>query len=74
VADETYPQRFTVRCRLCTNVVLSAATWIGDADVAALRAHVAVCPADLDITDRRTAAGTDLGVLLARYDVQRTDA
>lgn len=64
----TTTSRVRVRCRACGRTVLSGVPRVGDEEAAELRAHLARCRRDLP-----TALGdTDLGRLLARFDVAST--
>lgn len=62
---------YSVRCRGCTRAVLTGVLRIGDAEAEHLRAHLATCPSKFGRGEKDDGSG-DIGVLLARFDVERT--
>jgi hypothetical protein len=61
--------RFRVRCRNCGRTVLSGVERIGVGEAHALSAHLETCRPDL-ADPRNDGWKTDLGELLAHFDVQ----
>jgi hypothetical protein len=63
---------FRVRCRNCARTVLSGVERIGPREADALVAHLERCRSDLAHAERSRWA-SDLGVLLAHFDVATTE-